>query len=70
MEVGVHNHPADKAKHIADEVINKIKESAVSTKENPRAIVIEASTSLSLPISTKLPSIQLIKKTISRKRKA
>lgn len=69
-EVGDHNHPSDKSKYLADEVVNQIKVKAVETKENPREILREISTDVSFPIAAKLPSMQLLKKTISRKRKS
>lgn len=69
-ELGEHNHPADRSKHLADELLNVIKDKAVHTKESPRDIILEASAHASLPICTKLPTVQLMKKTILRKRKS
>lgn len=67
--ISAHNHPADRSKHLADQVINNIKEKSISTCLEPAQIILEVAAANSDTVKTKLPSVQLMKKVIVRKRK-
>lgn len=67
--ISSHNHPADRAKHLADQVINNIKEQSVTTCLEPSQIILDVAVTNSDTVISKLPSVQLLKKVISRKRK-
>lgn len=66
-EAGDHNHNISNIK--ANDILNTIKNKAVTTRDSPSTIICISSIGASFQTSADLPSITLLKKTINRKRK-
>lgn len=66
--VNEHNHPPDKAKVLADGVINELKRKAVETNNSPSELINSISTGIHISVAAKLPSVTQLKKTANRMR--
>lgn len=69
-KINEHNHMPDLAKVLADTAVNLLKRKACETSDSSTSIIAEISKNIHISVAAKLPSVNQLKKTASRVRRA